>query len=164
VTELSSGEMFRVHEKLRVITSDRDKLPFLIFEIEYGSGFAGRDFTWMSMQVTIHGSRFIPYRYFNLEFQERRMQIGHDGQTVMIRVAQRQHGGSFLRLAWDPGISVLDSSTTDTKTRVSFCFHEIGSLVEQFFEGLIELLQYRVSYLATIFRRPLMSAPCQIMH
>jgi hypothetical protein len=37
------------------------------------------------------------------------MQIGHDGQTIMIRVAYRQHGGPFLRLAWDPGISVLDS-------------------------------------------------------
>jgi hypothetical protein len=76
VIELSSGEMFRVHEQLRVISSDRDKLPFLIFEIEYGSGFAGHDFTWMSMQVTIHGSRFNPYMYFNLEFQERRMQLG----------------------------------------------------------------------------------------
>jgi hypothetical protein len=78
VTELSSGEMFRVHEQLRVIASDRDKLPFPIFEIEYGSGFAGRDFTWMPMQATIHGSRFNPYRYFSLEFQERRMQTGHD--------------------------------------------------------------------------------------
>jgi hypothetical protein len=65
----------------------------------------------------------------------------------MIRVAQRQHGGSFLRLAWDPGISVLDSSTADTEARASFFFHEIGSLVEQFFEGLIELLQYRVALL-----------------
>jgi hypothetical protein len=76
------------------------------------------------------------------------MQIGHDGQAVIIRVEQRQHGGSFLRLAWDPGISVLDSSTTDTETRVNFCFHEISSLVEQFFEGLINLLQYRVSLLS----------------
>jgi hypothetical protein len=70
-----------------------------------------------------------------------------NGQTIMIRVAQHQHGGSFLRLAWDPGISVLDSSTTDTKARASFFFHEIGSLVEKFFEGLIELLQYRVALL-----------------
>jgi hypothetical protein len=49
VTELSSGEMSRVHEKPRVISSDRDKLPFLTSEIEYGSGFAGHDFTWMPM-------------------------------------------------------------------------------------------------------------------
>jgi hypothetical protein len=40
----------------------------------------------------------------------------------MIRVAQRQHGGSFLRLAWDPGISIVDSSTTDTEARASFSF------------------------------------------
>jgi hypothetical protein len=88
VTELSSGEMFRVHEQFRVIASDRDKLPFLVFEIEHGSGSAGRDFTWMSVQDTIHGSRFNPYRYFSLEFQERRMHTGHDGRMIMIRVAQ----------------------------------------------------------------------------
>jgi hypothetical protein len=76
-----------------------------------------------------------------MEFQERRMQSGHDGRMVMIRVAQRQHGGSFLRLAWDPGISVLDSPTADTEARASFFFHEIGFLVEQFFGVLIELLQ-----------------------
>jgi hypothetical protein len=107
---------------------DRDRLPFPIFEIEYGSGSAGRDFTWMF----VLGSRFNPYRYFSSEFHERRMQNGHDVQTIMIGVAHRQHGGSFLRLAWDPRISVLNSSTTDTETRVSSCFHEIGSLTEQF--------------------------------
>jgi hypothetical protein len=116
VTEPSSGEMFRVHEQPEVIASDWDKLPSPIFVIEYGSGFAGRDFTWRPMQTTIHGSRSIPYRYFSLEFQERRIPMGHDGWTVMIRVVQRQHGGSFLRLAWDPGILVLVSSTTDTET------------------------------------------------
>jgi hypothetical protein len=65
----------------------------------------------------------------------------------MIRVAQHQHGGSFMRLAWDLGISVLDSSTANTEARANFFFHEIGSLVEKFLEGLIELLQYRVSLL-----------------
>jgi hypothetical protein len=119
VTELSSGEIFRVHEQLKVIASDRDKLPFPIFEIEYGSGFADCDFTRMHMQATIHGGRFNPYWYFSLEFQERRMQTGHDSLTIMIRVAQRQHGGPFLRLAWDPGISILDSSTADTETVMS---------------------------------------------
>jgi hypothetical protein len=58
----------------------------------------------------------------------------------MIRVAQHQHGGSFLRLSCDPGISILDYSTADIEARVSFLFHEIGSLVEKFFEGSIELL------------------------
>jgi hypothetical protein len=58
------------------------------------------------------------------------MQTGHDGRTIMIRVAQRQHGGSFLRLAWDLGIPLLDYSIADTEARVSFFFQEIGSLVE----------------------------------
>jgi hypothetical protein len=67
----------------------------------------------------------------------------------MIGVARHQHGGSFLRLAWDPRISILDSSTINTKTRVSSCFNEIGSLTKQFFKGLIELLQYRVALLSS---------------
>jgi hypothetical protein len=37
------------------------------------------------------------------------MQSGHEGQPLMIRVVQRQHGGSFLRLAWDPGITWFGS-------------------------------------------------------
>lgn len=35
------------------------------------------------------------------------MQSRHNGQTIMIKAAQHQHGGSFLRLTWDPGI-ILD--------------------------------------------------------
>jgi hypothetical protein len=46
----------------------------------------------------------------------------------MIRVEQHQHGGPFLRLAWDPRISVVDSSTADMEVRANFFFHEIGSL------------------------------------
>jgi hypothetical protein len=34
-----------------------------------------------------------------------------------------------------------------------FFFHEIGSLVEQFFEGLIELLQYRLFYLSSSIQK-----------
>jgi hypothetical protein len=68
VTLLSGGEMFRVHEQLGVIANDRVRLPFSIFEIEYGSGFAGRDFTWMPMPTTIHDSRLNPYRYVGMEF------------------------------------------------------------------------------------------------
>jgi hypothetical protein len=49
VTKTSSGDMFRVHEQPKVIASDWDKLPSLIFMIEYGSGFADRDFTWRPM-------------------------------------------------------------------------------------------------------------------
>ena len=45
VTELSSRGMFRVHEQLGVIATDRGKLLFMTFEIEYGNGFTSRDFT-----------------------------------------------------------------------------------------------------------------------
>jgi hypothetical protein len=89
VIELSSGEMFRVHmsssESLPVIGTN---FLFWYLRSSMASGSAGCDFTWMYVQATIHGSRFIPYRYFSLEFQERRMQVGHDGRMVMIRVAQ----------------------------------------------------------------------------
>jgi hypothetical protein len=62
--------------------------------------------------------------------------IGNDSQMVMIGVSHQQHGGSFLIISWDPRISAAD-----TEVRSSFYFHEIGSLVEHFFEELIELLQ-----------------------
>ena len=54
----------------------------------------------------IHDHGFNPYRYFSMGFWERRIQYGNDGRTVMIRVVQRQHGRSFLILAWDPVIPV----------------------------------------------------------
>jgi hypothetical protein len=86
-------------------------------------------------------------KYFSLEFQDRRMQIGHDSRTIMIGVAQRQHGGTFLRLARDPRISVVDNSAADTEARAIFFFHEVGCLVENFFEWLTELLLYRIALL-----------------
>jgi hypothetical protein len=84
----------------------------------------------MLMPTTIHDSRLSPYRCINMELQEREMQSRHDGQMTMIRVAQHQRGGSFLRIAWDPGISVGDSATVDMEARASFFSHEIGSLAE----------------------------------
>jgi hypothetical protein len=77
VTKPSNGDMFRVHQQPEVIASDRDELPSLIFVIEYGSGFSSHDFNWRPMQTTIHGSRSSHYRYFSLEFQERRIPMGH---------------------------------------------------------------------------------------
>jgi hypothetical protein len=41
------------------------------------------------------------------------IQYVYVGQTVMIRVVQRQRDGPFQRLAWDPGISGLGISLTD---------------------------------------------------
>ena len=58
---LASGEMFSVLEKLTVISSDRDKLSFLISKIKYGIGFIRRHLTQILMQTTIHGGEFSPY-------------------------------------------------------------------------------------------------------
>lgn len=44
-------------------------------------------------------------------FQDRGAQLGHDGLIVMIRVVQCQHGGFFLRLTWNPRITLVCSST-----------------------------------------------------
>jgi hypothetical protein len=60
----------------------------------------------------------------------------------MIIVPQHQCCGSFLRIAWDPWISVGYSATVDTKARASFFLREIGSIEKQFLDGLIELLQH----------------------
>jgi hypothetical protein len=49
--------------------------------------------------------------------QERRAQSKHGDQAILIRVVQRQHGGSFLRLARDLRITLFSNSTTDTKER-----------------------------------------------
>jgi hypothetical protein len=127
----------------------RDKFSLLIPRIGSGSGFVDLDFTEMPLQDMIHGSGFNTYRYFSLGFQERRMQFGQDGQTFMIRVAQRQHGGSFLRLVWNPGITLVGNSTTDRVERVSPYFQEfspmvrwVGFLDECFSKRLIEFLRY----------------------
>jgi hypothetical protein len=42
----------------------------------------------------IHGDGLGPYRYFSLGFQERRLLSRYNGQTIIIRVAQHQHGSS----------------------------------------------------------------------
>jgi hypothetical protein len=82
------------------------------------------------------------------------MQSRYDGQTIMIRVVQREHGGSFLRLASNHGIMLFDSSTTDKDERANFYFQEfsplvhwIGFLEEQLSKGLIEFLQYLIALL-----------------
>jgi hypothetical protein len=86
----------------------QDRLSFLIPRIEVGSGFADLDFTETPLQGMIQDSGFSPFRDFIFGFLERRMQTGHVGPTMMIRVVQRQHGGSLLGLVWDPGITLFD--------------------------------------------------------
>jgi hypothetical protein len=78
---------------------------------------------------------------------ERRMYFGNDGKTIMIRVAHCQHGGLFMRLAWDPGITWFGSSISDREGRASSHFQEfshmvlwVGSLEETFSVGLIKFL------------------------
>jgi hypothetical protein len=50
-----------------------------------------------------------------------------------------------MRLAWDLGISVLDSSVGDTEVSTSFCFHKIGYPVKNLFEGMIEFFYDQVA-------------------
>jgi hypothetical protein len=59
----------------------------------------------------------------------------------MIKVAQHQRNGSFLRrIAWDPRISIGDNATVDMEARAIFFSHEIGSLAEHYIDDLIKLL------------------------
>jgi hypothetical protein len=48
----------------------------------------------------------------------------------MIRVVQRQHGGTLLGLVWDPGITLLDNSSTirDVSTILTFQSSLLGGL------------------------------------
>jgi hypothetical protein len=54
--------------------------------LEAGHGFAGLDLTETPSQGRIQDSGFSPFREFSLGFQERRMQTGHIGLMMMIRV------------------------------------------------------------------------------
>lgn len=50
------------------------------------------------------------HRFFTIRFQERRIQSAHDGQFVIVRVVQCQHGGTLLILALDLGITGFHGS------------------------------------------------------
>jgi hypothetical protein len=132
----------------------QDGFSLSILRIGYDSGLADFDSTEVHLQDMIHSSGVESSRNYSLGFQEWRLQSGHDGQTFMIRVAQRQHGGSFLRLVWNPGITLFGISTTDRDGRASpysqefvLMVHWVGSLEEPFSEGLIKLLQFMISLL-----------------
>jgi hypothetical protein len=119
-----------------------------------GHGFADLDFTETPSQGRIQDSGFSPFREFSLGFQERRMQTGHIGPTMMIRVVQHQHGGTFPGLVWDPGITLFDSSTTIREESTDFDFPEFtfgrlrsGFLEEWSSEELTEFMQLMISWL-----------------
>jgi hypothetical protein len=98
--------------------------------------------------VRIKDGGFIPFEDISLGFQERRMHTGHVCLMVMIRVVQCQHGGMFLGLFWDSGITMFDSSTTLREERTIFEFSEFtfgrlrsGFLEESSSEELTEFMQ-----------------------
>jgi len=71
----------------------------------------------------------------------------NDGKKFMIRVVQRHHCGSFLRLAWNLGNTLFGSSKIDRVERAIPYFQEfspmahwVGFLDEPFTEGLIVFL------------------------
>jgi hypothetical protein len=72
----------------------------------------------------------------------------------MITVAQRQHNGSILVIAWDARILWVDNLAASTDGKASCYFQEpihmeqwIGFLGGMFYEGWIEYLQYLFSLL-----------------
>jgi hypothetical protein len=59
---------------------------FMLLEIESGREVFAWDFTKIHFQDTILDSEGDSSKYYNLGFQEWRMQSRHEGQTIMIRV------------------------------------------------------------------------------
>jgi hypothetical protein len=92
--------------------------------LEASHGLADLDFSETLSHERIQDGGFSPFREISLGFQERRMQTGHVGLTVMIKVVQRQHGGIFPGLVWDPGITLFDNSTTIREESTNFDFSE----------------------------------------
>lgn len=52
------------------------------------------------------------FQYSTIKFQERRILSAHDGEYDIVRVAQRQHGGTTLGLARNSLVTTLHSSIT----------------------------------------------------
>jgi hypothetical protein len=72
----------------------------------------------------------------------------------MIKVAQRQHDGSFLVIAWDLGILWVDSLVVGIDWRASCYFQDpipmekwIGFLGGIFYEGWTESSRYLITLL-----------------
>jgi hypothetical protein len=120
--------------------------------LEADRGFEGLDLTETPLQGRIQDSGFDPFWEFSLGFHERRMQTGCVGSTMMIRVVQRRHGGTFPRLVWDRRIIVLDSSTTIREESTDFDFPEFsfgrlrsGCLEEWSPEEFTEFMQLMIA-------------------
>lgn len=55
------------------------------------------------------------FQYSTIEFLERRILSMHDGEYDIVRIAQRQHGGTTLGLVGNWGVTTLHSSITFRK-------------------------------------------------
>jgi hypothetical protein len=123
-----------------------DRFSLSIPRIEYDNGLANFDSTNAHLQEMIHSSWVGSSRHYNLGFQEWRLQSRHEGQPLMIRVVQHQLGEFLLRLAWDPGISGVDSLAAGTIGRVSFyqehisIGHWTGFLGGRFYVGCVDIM------------------------
>jgi hypothetical protein len=110
-------------------------------KIEDSHGLTGIDFTevpWLSM---VH----------DRGFQERRAQFEHGGQTIVIGGMHHQHEDSPLRLAWDPGIAVVDMMTTDIGGISSLRSQEFTPGVRRI--GFLEEVSRGVSCVSTTYDR-----------
>jgi hypothetical protein len=122
--------------------------------LEASHGLADLDFNETLSHERIQDGGFSPFGEISLGFQERRMQTGHIGSMVMIRVVQCQHGGIFPGLVWDPRITLFDSSTTIREESIDFDFPEFtfgrlrsGFLEEWSSEELTEFTQLMIAWL-----------------
>lgn len=88
-------------------TAWRGKLVLLWLRVEIGSGGVDIGIMEMPGQDELDSHIFFPTRP-----QEGGILSAHDAKYVIVRVAQRQHGGTTLRLAGNWGITSLHSAIT----------------------------------------------------
>jgi len=79
----------------------------LLLRTEINSGWVDIDIMEMPRQ-----DKLGLHKYSTIRFQEGRIQFEHDGKFFIVKVAQLQHGGTLLRLAWDFGTTRFSNSAT----------------------------------------------------
>ena len=85
----------------------RVRFILLIFRIEIDSGWVDIDIMEM-----LGRDKLGLHRYPTTRFWEGRIQSELDGRFFIVRAVQHQHGGTLLRLAWDPSITIFSGSST----------------------------------------------------
>jgi hypothetical protein len=93
-------------------------------------------------------------------FQERRAQFKHGGQTIVIGGMHHQHEDSPLRLAWDPGIAIVDRTTTDTggisslrSPKFTPRMRRIGCLEERSSKESVAFQQIMIAWLSRVVKQ-----------